>query len=89
VRSPQPATCQNATAELGPLQDNGGPTPTHLPAESSPVVDAVPLSDSNGYLGLPQNVDQRGAGRPVRAACDKGAVEVVSDRLFADGFEDT
>lgn len=80
---------QNASAELGPLQDNGGPTPTHLPAESSPAIDAVPLADCNGNQGLPLNVDQRGAGRPVGAACDSGAVEVVNDHLFSDGFEGT
>ena len=26
---------------LGPLQDNGGPTETHLPEPGSPVVDAI------------------------------------------------
>jgi len=79
---------QNASAELGPLQDNGGPTPTHRPAESSPVVDAVPLSECNTYQSLPLIADQRGFGRPVGPACDSGAVEVVRDQVFSDGFED-
>jgi hypothetical protein len=42
--------------QLGPLQDNGGPTPTQRPATTSPVVDR----------GLPPEIeDQRGISRPV------------------------
>jgi hypothetical protein len=52
------------------------------------VVDAVPLSECNTYQGLPLIADQRGFSRPVGPACDSGAVEVVSDQLFSDGFED-
>ena len=55
-------------ALLGPLQFNGGPTPTHSPLVGSPAIDA-------GFCtGL--NVDQRGYRRPVGASCDIGAVEV-------------
>lgn len=43
--------------KLGPLQDNGGPTRTHLPAPDSPAVDA-----GNEFTGL--GTDQRGALRP-------------------------
>ncbi|MGA7397448.1 MAG: choice-of-anchor Q domain-containing protein, partial [Solirubrobacterales bacterium] len=42
--------------QLGPLADNGGPTMTMLPAETSPVVNV-------GSSSLP--VDQRGLIRPV------------------------
>ena len=54
-------------ALLGPLQFNGGPTPTHLPLAGSPAIDA------GSCTGL--NVDQRGYYRPVGAGCDIGAVE--------------
>ena len=40
---------------LGPLQDNGGPTLTHLPLPGSPVIDA---GDPN--FTLPPDRDQRG-----------------------------
>jgi CSLREA domain-containing protein len=53
---------------LSPLQDNGGPTFTHLPGpDSSPVNagDAIP------------SVDQRGVARPFGTQDDIGAVEYV------------
>lgn len=55
--------------KLGPLADNGGPTPTHLPASDSPAVD----NGSN-----PENLltDQRGAARSLGLATDVGSVEV-------------
>ncbi len=46
-----------ADPELGPLADNGGPTPTMLPADTSPVIDA------GSAFGL--TADQRGMTRPV------------------------
>jgi hypothetical protein len=55
---------------LGPLADNGGPTPTHLPASNSPAID----SGSNLYA---EPYDQRGPGfwRTKDAIPDIGAVE--------------
>jgi hypothetical protein len=55
--------------KLGPLQDNGGPTFTHLPAADSPAIDA-----SDPALSM----DQRGPGfaRVVNGRADIGAVEV-------------
>jgi hypothetical protein len=47
----------SADPQLGPLQENGGPTPTMLPATSSPVVDA------GSSFGLA--TDQRGLPRPA------------------------
>jgi hypothetical protein len=68
-----------ADPQLGPLQNNGGPTPTMAPASGSPVVDA------GGALGLA--TDQRGLGRPFDFASrpnaidgsDIGAVELHPD----------
>lgn len=57
----------NQDPQLGPLQNNGGPTLTHLPAFASPAVDA----GSSAFT-----VDQRSQARPVGAAVEMGAVEV-------------
>jgi len=65
---------------LGPLQDNGGPTPTMLPGFGSGAIDAVDCDPA-------VSVDQRGVSRPQGEACDIGAVEVLTDAIFADGFE--
>ena len=46
-----------ADPQLGPLHDNGGPTPTIAPAPGSPVIDA------GSAFGLP--TDQRGLPRPL------------------------
>lgn len=67
--------------DLGPLQDNGGPTPTMLPGAASAAIDAIATA------ACMQAADQRGVARPHGAGCDIGAVEVVPDRIFADGFE--
>ncbi len=61
---------------LGPLADNGGPTPTLLPQPGSPLIDAIPPTScqSDGAAGI--TTDQRGVARPQGAGCDIGAVEV-------------
>lgn len=64
--------------ELGPLQDNGGPTFTHEPFASSPLVDAFtgaacPASDQRGVA---RPTDGNGDGA---AGCDVGAVEFVDE----------
>ena len=73
-----PDTRVTSFPELGPLADNGGPTPTMLPRSASMAIDAgEAMSD----------VDQRGQGFPrlVGTGVDIGAVE--SDVIFADGFD--
>ncbi len=63
---------------LGPLQDNGGPTPTHnLPGDSM-------VRDAGDNRECPAR-DQRGIPRND-GACDLGAVE-FSLTIFSDGFE--
>jgi hypothetical protein len=52
---------------LGPLQDNGGPTLTRLPGLGSVTIDEVDCAVST---------DQRGVTRPQGPKCDVGAVEV-------------
>jgi len=62
--------------QLGPLQDNGGPTPTHALLPGSPAIDA------GGSDCPPPATDQRGFPRPVDgnddgvATCDIGAYEL-------------
>jgi hypothetical protein len=57
--------------ELGPLGDNGGPTPTRLPAATSPAGGLVPVAECAAV------VDQRFEPRPQGTNCDAGAVEIA------------
>jgi hypothetical protein len=81
-----PATIDSGTANLlggeprlGPLQDNGGPTPTMAPFPGSPAIDsgnnaaATAAGLTTDQRGLPRVVDGDGSGV---AAVDIGAVEV-------------
>jgi hypothetical protein len=73
----------NTDPLLGPLQDNGGPTPTMAPSFDSPAI------DKGGSFGL--TTDQRGAPRPFDFSSianasggdgsDIGAVELGSPLL--------
>jgi len=59
---------------LGLLQNNGGATPTMLPAIGSP---AIETGSDVVCAGSPVNArDQRSVVRPQQAHCDIGAVEV-------------
>lgn len=64
---------------LGPLQDNGGPTRTHLPLPNSFVIGMGAAHDID--------TDQRGYPRVVGATADIGAVEAGADTIFANDFE--
>src|SRR6185369_17689658 len=55
---------------LGSLRSNGGPTPTMLPAASSPLVNKIPKFQCS------KTNDQRGVTRPQGTNCDIGAVEI-------------
>ncbi len=58
----------NTNPLLGPLQNNGGATPTHALLAGSPAIDA------GDDVGCPAT-DQRGIARPQGAHCDIGAYE--------------
>jgi CSLREA domain-containing protein len=58
----------NTDPLLGPLQDNGGPTPTHALLPGSPAI------DQGDNAQCPAD-DQRGVARPVGPSCDIGAFE--------------
>ncbi len=68
---------QNAAANLGPLQDNGGPTWTHALLAGSAATNHIPYQTSG--CGDTYTTDQRGYSRPCPAAeegaCDIGAYE--------------
>ncbi|QEG33135.1 choice-of-anchor Q domain-containing protein [Bythopirellula goksoeyrii] len=49
----------NIAADLFPLADNGGPTQTHIPMPTSPVIDAGRSDAFPGVDGVPE-FDQRG-----------------------------
>ncbi len=77
---------------LGSLQDNRGPTRTHLPDLGSPAIDA---GDTAGVPRLDQRaVDQRGIGRPQdgnhdgEQIADIGAVERYYGRIEGVKFYD-
>jgi hypothetical protein len=65
----------NTEPLLGPLQNNGGPTPTQALPPGSPAVDKGSCSD---ITGNPQSIDQRGVARPqpTGGKCDIGAFEL-------------
>jgi hypothetical protein len=69
---------------LGPLQDNGGPTFTHALLPDSPAIDAA--GDCTVFLDPDE--DQRGVARPLDGdddggpACDIGAFEVGLSQTF-------
>ena len=56
--------------QLGALGDNGGQTETMVPADTSPLVDAIPTADCSVAT------DQRDVSRPQGSGCDIGSVEV-------------
>jgi hypothetical protein len=72
------ATCQftgpgdlsNTDPLLGPLQDNGGPTPTRAPTPSSPAIGAADPSKCPA-------TDQRGVPYFAPNPCDIGAVDLA------------
>jgi hypothetical protein len=57
-----------ASAGIGPLADNGGPTRTHALLAGSPAIDAADAASS-------PPTDQRGVARPQGAGPDIGAYE--------------
>ena len=63
---------------LGPLEDNSGPTKTHALLENSVAIDQIPEADCIDGAGDPLTADQRGEPRPAGASstCDVGAFEV-------------
>jgi CSLREA domain-containing protein len=69
------STCPGFTVgdpNLGPLQDNGGPTKTMAISAPSAALDQLPSTGASCAA-----TDQRGLARPQGLACDIGAFELV------------
>lgn len=78
-------SADDATLNLGPLTDNGGPTATHLPAFPSDAIGAIPngtviTNDSVSWTCDRISTDQRGLPRPIATGdtCTVGSVEVAT-----------
>lgn len=67
-----PAAFLNGNPQLGPLQDNGGPTETIGLGPGSAAVGQNPTG-----TGCP-STDQRGVARPAGGACDIGAYQATA-----------
>lgn len=82
---PPPPDTIGFTPALGPLQDNGGLTPTHalIPGESY-AIDAGSLPPAGVFT-----FDQRGTGftRWAGSQVDIGALETDPDRIFTTGHD--
>lgn len=87
-------TVSAANPQLGPLANNGGLTPTRLPAGTSPIGGLVPAGECL------LTTDQRDVARPQGVNCEPGAVEIAeaaaaivgtsrSDVLFGTPGNDT
>jgi hypothetical protein len=79
---PCPTDTSHEDPGLHPLQDNGGPTKTHVPTPG--IWDTF---GGTNVLSLPW--EQRGAGFPRQSAGDFpeiGALQINSDIIFANGF---
>ncbi|HEV2427184.1 MAG TPA: OmpA family protein [Acidimicrobiales bacterium] len=73
---------QGISPGLGALADNGGPTLTELPAETSPLAGAIPSgATATGSIRVTicasPDSDQRGATQSAGAPCSIGAVDVA------------
>lgn len=86
VNSTGTAFTISSIADLGPLQDNGGPTKTIALVPPSPMIDGAPVSGCVNQNGDPLATDQRGRPRIIGASCDIGAFE-YDERIFKNGFE--
>lgn len=75
----------DANPLLGALAGNGGATQTFLPGAGSSALNAG--NDSVCAAAPVNGLDQRGVRRPQGIHCDIGAVEVVVDPIFANGFD--
>jgi len=81
----QPTDRAGTLPLLRPLEDNGGPTLTHIPQLGSPATQSIP----NGTPGLCDGsipTDQRGITRPVSGLCDIGAVEGAGTALVPSTY---
>jgi CSLREA domain-containing protein len=65
----------NQNAQIGDLNNNGGPAPTHALLRTSPAINAGDPAGCHDGAGALLGIDQRGSSRPGGARCDIGAFE--------------
>jgi hypothetical protein len=70
---PGDIVASGSTVGLGPLQNNGGPTPTRALLAGSPAIEGGNPSGCTDAFGSPLTTDQRSVARADR--CDIGAYE--------------
>jgi CSLREA domain-containing protein len=75
----------NMDPELGPLEDNGGPTFTHALLEGSAALDAANPATPGGGDPACEEEDQRGVARPQGPRSDIGAYEACGTSGSAGG----
>src|SRR6185295_4239186 len=68
-------TYSGVDPNLGPLQDNGGPTQTFALLPGSVAIDTGNPAGCTDNLGATLTTDQRGFPRPINGRCDMGAYE--------------
>src|SRR5262249_3793692 len=81
-------------ANLGPLQDNGGPTFTHALLPGSAALDAANPAAPGGGDPSCEQTDQRNVTRPQGPRCDIGAFEdcgapASAERAITTASDDT
>ena len=77
-----PGDMNNTNPNLGPFENNGGPTLTMALPSGSPAIEAGNPSGCTDGSGHPLKTDQRGVSRPDpedAGGCDIGAYERQSD----------
>ncbi|MGD5361259.1 choice-of-anchor Q domain-containing protein, partial [Xanthomonas citri pv. citri] len=80
IPTPAAGDRKDLDPQLGPLQDNGGPTTTMAPLAGSPLIDGGPATCTDTG-GAPLTADQRGADRGT--PCDNGASEAIAPTATA------
>ena len=71
-----PSSFGSGDPNLGPLQDNGGPSWTVSLQAGSAAIDQIPATGADCPA-----TDQRGVARPVGAKCDIGAYELAAAKV--------
>lgn len=83
----QPSDLPTTSPQIGPLQDNGGPTRTHLLLPSSPAIDAaIAAGVATDQRGLPRPLDLTSIpNAPGGDGSDIGALELQALPPAEDG----
>ena len=75
-----PISFATGDPNLGPLQDNGGPSWTVSLQAGSAAIDQIPATGADCPA-----TDQRGVARPAGAKCDIGAYELAAAKVSTAG----